>query len=88
MELADLYHKIRGHRVTTDSRDIQAGDVFIALKGENFDGNRYAAEAIQKGATLAVIDNPAYMTNNCQLVRDSLTFLQELVASFRLPSSL
>ena len=83
MELADLYHKIRGHRVTTDSRDIQAGDVFIALKGENFDGNRYAAEAIQKGATLAVIDNPAYMTNNCQLVRDSLTFLQELARYHR-----
>ena len=75
-ELQTLYHTvIRGHRVTTDSRQIQPGDVFIALKGENFDGNAYAAEAIEKGAVLAVVEAAG---PGCELVPDSLHFLQKL----------
>lgn len=82
--IAELYeNKLRGHRVTTDSRQIMPGDVFIALKGENFDGNTYAAEAIKKGATLSVIDNPAYRCEGCELVPDSLLFLQELARYHR-----
>lgn len=82
--IAELYkNKIRGHRVTTDSRQIMPGDVFIALKGENFDGNTYAAEAIKKGAILSVIDNPAYRCEGCVLVPDSLLFLQELARHHR-----
>lgn len=83
MNIADLYPKIHGHRVTTDSRQIQKGDVFIALKGENFDGNRYAAEAIQKGAVYSVIDNPDYETEQCLLVQDTLVFLQKLARYHR-----
>ncbi|MDE7373903.1 MAG: UDP-N-acetylmuramoyl-tripeptide--D-alanyl-D-alanine ligase [Odoribacter sp.] len=83
MNIADLYHEIRGHRVTTDSRNIQAGDVFIALKGENFDGNLYATEAIQKGAILAIVDNPDYVTEQCRCVPDTLVFLQELARHHR-----
>ena len=83
MNIADLYNEIRGHRVTTDSRNIQAGDVFIALKGENFDGNRYAAEAIRKGAVLAIVDNPDYVTEQCRCVPDTLAFLQELARHHR-----
>lgn len=82
--IAELYeNKIRGHRVTTDSRQIMPGDVFIALKGENFDGNTYAAEALKKGAVLSVIDNPAYQCEDCELVPDSLLFLQELARHHR-----
>lgn len=82
--IAELYeNKIRGHRVTTDSRQIMPGDVFIALKGENFDGNTYAAEALKKGAVLSVIDNPAYQCEGCELVPDSLLFLQELARHHR-----
>jgi UDP-N-acetylmuramoyl-tripeptide--D-alanyl-D-alanine ligase len=43
--------------VTTDTRKIKKGDVFIALKGENFDGNKYALEAILNGAELAITDD-------------------------------
>lgn len=78
MNIAQFYDKIRGHRVTIDSRQIQSGDVFIALKGENFDGNKYAQESLQKGAVLAVIDNPDFQASGCELVPDTLTFLQEL----------
>lgn len=78
-DIQSLYHTvIRGHRVTTDSRQILPGDVFIALKGENFDGNEYVAEALNKGAVLAVTDNPEKAGKNCHLVPDSLRFLQEL----------
>lgn len=43
--IPQLYNDfIRGHRVTTDSRSIQEGDVFIALKGENFNGNQFARQ--------------------------------------------
>lgn len=49
--ISEIYFNyIKGRRVTTDSRDIQKGDVFIALKGENFNGNSYAAQALEKGA--------------------------------------
>lgn len=51
-------HIIRGAQICTDSRRPIPGSIFFALKGENFDGNLYAAEALDKGCVLAVIDNP------------------------------
>ena len=49
--LENLYDQyIRGHRITTDSRALQEGDVFIALKGENFNGNNFALQAIEVGS--------------------------------------
>jgi UDP-N-acetylmuramoyl-tripeptide--D-alanyl-D-alanine ligase len=48
----------RGAQVCTDSRNPIPGSIFFALKGENFDGNLYASEALDKGCALAVIDNP------------------------------
>lgn len=46
----------RGDKVSTDTRKIEEGSIFFALKGENFNGNKYALDAIQKGATLVVVD--------------------------------
>ncbi|HWR76107.1 MAG TPA: Mur ligase domain-containing protein, partial [Thiobacillus sp.] len=43
-------------RVCTDSRTIQAGDLFIALRGEQFDGGAFAARALQQGAVGVVLD--------------------------------
>lgn len=76
--IADLYQIIRGHKITTDTRQIVPGDVFIALKGEHFDGNQYAAEALKKGAFLAIIDDPACRSEGCYLVEDTLICLQQL----------
>lgn len=50
-------------RVATDSRKIEGGELFFALKGENFDGNAYAVKALENGAAYAVIDNPSVMEN-------------------------
>lgn len=57
--LRSLYQLYLKHPVvTTDSRRCEAGSIFFALKGERFDGNQYAAETLQKGCTLAVVDDP------------------------------
>ncbi len=48
-----------GSRVTTDSRKISGGELFFALKGENFDGNAYALAALGAGAAYAVVDESA-----------------------------
>lgn len=79
-DISEIYfNHIKGHRVTTDSRDIQQGDVFIALKGENFNGNSYAAQALEKGADLAVVVEKKYADGNRYLyVPDALTFLQQI----------
>ena len=47
-------------RVTTDSRDIQPGDLFFAIRGDRFDGHRFLAEAASKGAVAGVVDNPSF----------------------------
>ena len=59
MSTEELYLKYRecGCRVTTDSRAITGGEMFIALKGENFDGNEYALKALEAGAACAVVDD-------------------------------
>ena len=59
MTIEGLYqeYKACGCRVTTDSRAISGGEMFIALKGENFDGNEYALKALEAGAARAVVDD-------------------------------
>ena len=57
MEIAELHRLFLGTTgVTTDSRAIKGGEMFIALKGENFDGNEYALKALEAGAAYAVVD--------------------------------
>lgn len=78
--LQSIYHEhIKGHSVTTDSRNIQKGDVFIALRGDHFDGNRFACQALEKGASIAIVDDPGLQgENHCLYVKDTLQFLQEV----------
>ena len=45
------------HQITTDSRQVQNGDVFIAVKGEKFDGHDFVLEVLKKGASLAIVDH-------------------------------
>lgn len=70
--------------ITTDSRNIGKNQLFFALWGENFNGNRFAADAIARGASAAVIDDPLYETDNTILVDDCLAELQELAAHHRM----
>ena len=55
--------------VSTDTRHLPAGCVFFALHGEHFDGNKFALQALEQGASLAVIDDPeVFSTLNSQLL--------------------
>jgi len=73
-----------GHSVITDSRQIKPGCIFLALKGESFDGNTFALQALENGAQVAVIDNPKYVKNSqTLLVPDVLETLQKLANEWR-----
>ena len=70
--------------VSIDSRKVTNGTMFFALKGPNFDGNEFAAKAIKKGATFAVIDNPKYQQDErFLLVEDTLATFQRLAKMHR-----
>ena len=70
--------------VSTDTRNLPAGCVFFALHGECFDGNKFAKQALEQGAALAVIDNPEYALPECTLlVEDTLLALQDLARAWR-----
>ena len=70
--------------VSTDTRHLPAGCVFFALHGATFDGNTFAAQALEQGASVAVIDNPDYaIEGKTILVPDTLLALQELAREWR-----
>lgn len=70
--------------ISTDTRNIKPGSLFVALKGDKFNANTFAAEAIQKGASYAIIDEKEHNVNERTiLVQDSLKALQELARHHR-----
>ncbi len=70
--------------MSTDTRNLLAGCVFFALHGERFDGNKFAKQALESGASLAVIDNPEYaLPEGTLLVPNTLLALQELARAWR-----
>lgn len=69
--------------VSTDTRTIEKGEMFFALWGGKYNGNLYAAEALEKGASVAVIDDQLYETDKTILVDDCLFELQALAAHHR-----
>lgn len=85
MEITALYNCfLECTGISTDTRKITPGSMFVALKGDNFDANTFAAEALAKGAKYAVIDNPAYQaSDHIILVNNSLEALQQLARHHR-----
>jgi UDP-N-acetylmuramoyl-tripeptide--D-alanyl-D-alanine ligase len=80
-EIFGIFRKATG--VSTDSRTTKPGELFFALSGPNFDGNRFAAAALKSGAIAAIIDDPDHETENTILVDDSLRELQLLATQVR-----
>lgn len=85
MKTDQLYSIYKEHPViTTDSRNIPAGSLFFALKGDNFNGNNFAEEALRKGAAFAIVDEPSATKNNRTILVDNvLTGLQNLAKYHR-----
>lgn len=80
MKIADLYKLYaKNFLVDTDSRSIRKGSIFFALSGPNFNGNKFAEDALKKGADYAVIDDEKFNTSNKTiLVKNTLETLQKL----------
>ena len=85
MEIKDLYALfLQSKGVCTDTRALQEGQLFFALKGENFDGNAFAAKALEQGASYAVVsDRKGNADPRLIEVPDTLKTLQELAAWHR-----
>ncbi|MCF6133159.1 UDP-N-acetylmuramoyl-tripeptide--D-alanyl-D-alanine ligase [Flavobacterium wongokense] len=78
----DLF--IKSNKVSIDTRKIEPNSFFVAIKGERFDANTFAKEALEKGARHVIIDNPSYFIDERTiLVNDSLETLQELAKFHR-----
>ena len=70
--------------VQTDTRKLNNGDIYFALKGENFNGNHFVNQAFEKGANYCVVDEIEYQINDkCILVEDVLSCLQALATHHR-----
>lgn len=69
--------------VSTDTRNIIPGSVFFALKGARFNGNEFAAEALQQGASFAVVDEPVGEDPRFIYVENVLAALQDCARSYR-----
>lgn len=85
MSIEALYKLYTSHRrIQTDTRKLQAGDFFFALKGDRFDGNAFAKQALEAGAAAAVIDDPkAYVDERTIVVENVLQTLQQLARYHR-----
>ena len=76
MDIKELYKLYQQHPcITTDSRDCPEGSIFLALKGETFDGNKFALQALEKGCAYAIVDDPDLFTV------DGLLFTVDWLAS-------
>lgn len=83
-ELYALY--LKQGQATTDSRDCPAGSIFFALKGESFNGNKFAAAALEKGCAYAVVDEAEYAVEGDMryiLVPDVLQAFKDMVREHR-----
>lgn len=86
MENNRLYTLFCEHpHVSTDTRRIEPDSIFFALRGASFDGNRFAADALAKGAVCAVVDDPEVAATDPRmfLVDDTLQALQDLAREHR-----
>jgi UDP-N-acetylmuramoyl-tripeptide--D-alanyl-D-alanine ligase len=84
-EIQKIYQKyLESKRISTDTRQITPGSVFFALKGDKFNANQFAAEALNKGASYAVIDEEKFRKDDRYiLVNDVLEALQQVARHHR-----
>lgn len=80
MQISTIYKYFKqSNGITTDTRKITNNCIFFALKGENFNGNKFADKALNSGAAYAIIDEPEFKTSDKTiLVKDVLKTLQQL----------
>ncbi len=80
-KLYSLFQNATG--IATDSRQIKKGQIFFALKGENFNGNKYATQALREGASYAIVDEKVSDNEDIILVDNVLKCMQRLATYHR-----
>lgn len=87
MDISELYQLYLSHpNITTDSRKAAKNSIFLALRGENFDGNKFAGKAMENGCEYAIVDEKEYYRPNDKryiLVEDCLLTYKELARAHR-----
>ncbi|MDR0420720.1 MAG: Mur ligase domain-containing protein, partial [Prevotellaceae bacterium] len=85
MKISDIYEIFKQYpNIITDSREIIPNSIFIALKGDNFDGNKFVDSALKNGAVYAIADDKLLPKNEKIItVNDTLKTLQDLAAYHR-----
>ena len=85
MDINTLYqHYLKFPSVQTDTRKLKPGDIFFALKGPSFNGNHYAKQALDSGASLCVVDEALdFEDERIMLTPDALKSLQQLALTHR-----
>lgn len=84
MDIARLYDiYLKNPVISTDTRKIQPGSLFFALKGQHFDGNAFAQKALEAGATFSIISDPEITGDRYIHVKDTLQTLQALALHHR-----
>ncbi len=84
MDIKSLYQLFReSNGVCTDTRNLKLNSLFFALKGDNFNGNEFALQALAKGCEYAVVDDPAIDHDRAILVNNGLDTLQDLARFHR-----
>ena len=87
MSIKELYKLYQQHPcITTDSRECPQGSIFLALKGESFDGNKFAVQALEKGCAYAIVDDPSLVGSDDKriiIVNDCLQTFKDLAREHR-----
>lgn len=85
MSIEEIYQIfLESTGVATDTRSIKTNQLFFALKGDNFNGNSFAAQALQKGAAFAILDEEEFATDDKLILVDNvLKTLQDLATYHR-----
>jgi UDP-N-acetylmuramoyl-tripeptide--D-alanyl-D-alanine ligase len=86
MDIKELYKLYQQHPcITTDSRDCPKDSIFLALKGESFDGNKFAEAALEKGCAYAIIDEPDVLEHldNPERLKQRLILVDDCLQTYK-----
>ncbi len=83
MDIKELYKLYQQHPyITTDSRDCPKDSIFLALKGESFNGNQFALQALEKGCAYAIVDEPSVL-DNLENLEDKVILVNDCLQTFK-----
>jgi len=84
MSIKEIYQLYQQHPcITTDSRDCPEGSIFLALKGESFDGNQFALSALEKGCAYAIVDNPSVVAQAAPSAAEKLILVSDTLQTYK-----